>query len=86
MALGGVRPGAGRKSKAEEFGLTEKMDSIGKTDEVLKSLYMIATNDKHKMQVEAQKLWLAYRLGKPQDNIDLTSNGEAVVIQFKDAE
>jgi hypothetical protein len=38
------------------------------------------------MQVEAAKTWLAYRVGKPQDNIDITSGGEIIGIRFKDAE
>ena len=83
---GGARPGAGRKSKAEEFGLTSKMDGIGPTDLVLHKLYEIATGAPSKMQVEAAKTWLAYRVGKPQDNIDITSGGEIIGIRFKDAE
>lgn len=86
MALGGARPGAGRKSKAEEFGLSSKMDSIGKTEDVLQSLYEIATNPANKMHIEAAKLWLSYRLGKPDNNLDVTSNGESIVISFKDAQ
>lgn len=86
MAHGGYREGAGRKSKAEEFGLSEKMDGIGKTEEVLESIFAVAKDAKHKMHIEAAKLWLSYRLGKPQDNIDLTSNGESIIVKFKDAE
>lgn len=42
MAKGGARAGAGRKSKAEELGLSDLMDSIGPTEEVLKRLYFLA--------------------------------------------
>jgi hypothetical protein len=89
MAHGGKRDGAGRKSKAEEFGLTEKMDSTGKTIDVLKRVYELATDDNPKMagvSLEAAKLWLSYRLGKPQENLDVTSGGEIIAIRFKDAE
>lgn len=42
MAKGGKRDGAGRKSKAEELGLNDLMNSIGPTEEVLKRLYSLA--------------------------------------------
>lgn len=65
MAKGGVRPGAGRKSKADELRLSAIMDDIGNTEEVLRTLYKAACNPKN---VQDRALWLAYKYGKPKDN------------------
>lgn len=69
---GGRRPGAGRKSKAEEFGLSELMDKIGPTEAVLTSIYKLATAPKPNH--EAQKTWLAYKFGKPKESVTITDN------------
>jgi len=73
---GGVRPNSGRKSKAEELGLDHLMDSIGPTEEVLKAVYKLATTNK---SVEAQKLWLSYKFGKPKENVTVKQD---TVIQW----
>jgi len=62
---GGKRPGAGRKSKAEELRLSAIMDDIGKTETVLKALYADACKAGN---IQAQQLWLSYKYGKPKEN------------------
>lgn len=69
---GGKREGAGRKSKAEELGLNELMDSIGPSETVLKAIYELATGPKK--NTEAQKLWLSYKYGKPKETVNLKSD------------
>ena len=72
MAHGGKRKGAGRKSKAEEIQLAESMDNILSVPDVLQNLgRLVRDND-----LQAIKLWLEYRLGKPQQSVDLTTNGK----------
>lgn len=67
---GGARKGAGRKSKAEELGLSDLMDSVGPTDAILQSLHKLAL----KGNVEAMKLWLGYKFGKPKESVTITDN------------
>lgn len=69
---GGKREGAGRKSKAEELGLNELMDSIGPTEKVLQAVYDLATGPKK--NTEAQKIWLSYKFGKPKESVTITDN------------
>lgn len=65
---------AGRKPKAQELKLAESMDKILNYPEVLEKLsVLVAQGD-----FNAIKLWLEYRLGKPQASVDLTSNGETM--------
>lgn len=65
MAKGGARPGAGRKSKADELRLSAIMDDIGNTETVLKALFKAACDPKNSQD---RALWLAYKYGKPKDN------------------
>lgn len=69
---GGKREGAGRKSKAEELGLNDLMDSIGPTEKVLEAVYKAATSTKP--NTEAQKIWLSYKFGKPKESVTITDN------------
>ena len=71
MAKGGARPGAGRKSKAQELQLSAIMDDIGNTEEVLKVLFQQAKNPKN---VQDRQLWLAYKYGKPKESLTITDN------------
>jgi len=73
---GGARPGAGRKSKAEEMGLADVMDSIGKSEDVLKAVYEAATKGKN---LEAQKVWLSYYYGKPKESVTIDAGIELKV-------
>jgi hypothetical protein len=76
---GGKREGAGRKSKAEELGLNELMDSIGPSEAVLKAVYELATGPKK--NTEAQKIWLSYKFGKPKETVNLKSDNTITWIE-----
>lgn len=74
---GGARQGGGRKSKAVELKLLEKLNSVlgdGWEDSILISVKEQA--DKGSFQ--HQSLLLAYRYGKPQDKVDVTTNGKSL--------
>jgi len=85
---GGKREGAGRKTKAEELGLSELMDSIGPTLTVLKRVYELANGVEENKEagitakapnIEAQKLWLSYKFGKPKESVTVDAGIELVV-------
>lgn len=61
---GGARPGAGRKSKAAEFGLATLIDSVWKIKDQKKALGKIVERA-NRGDMEATKLLLAYKYGKP---------------------
>lgn len=68
---GGKRPGAGRKSKAEELGLAELIDSVWSIPQqknVLKKLAQDCNSKDFKERHEARKLLLAYKFGQPTAN------------------
>ena len=76
---GGAREGAGRKPKAQEQKLIERLDAIIDTDEALNQLgKLVAKGD-----LRAVQLYLSYRYGKPKERIDLNSS-EGLNINFKD--
>mgnify|MGYP006088637715 CR=1 len=76
---GGAREGAGRKPKAQEQKLIERLDAIIDTDEALTQLGKLVT----KGDIRALQLYLSYRYGKPKESIDLNSS-EGLNINFKD--
>lgn len=76
---GGAREGAGRKPKAQEQKLIERLDTIIDTDEALTQLGKLVT----KGDIRALQLYLSYRYGKPKESIDLNSS-EGLNINFKD--
>ena len=76
---GGARQGAGRKPKAIEQKLIERLDAIIDKDEALGKLgELVAKGD-----IRAVQLYLSYRYGKPKESIDLNSS-EGLNINFKD--
>jgi len=76
---GGAREGAGRKPKAQEQKLIERLDAIIDSDEALNQLgKLVAKGD-----LRAVQLYLSYRYGKPKESIDLNSS-EGLNINFKD--
>ena len=76
---GGARQGAGRKPKADEIKLIERLDSLIDKDEALSKLgELVAKGD-----IRAVQLYLSYRYGKPKESIDLNSS-EGLNINFKD--
>ena len=76
---GGAREGAGRKPKAQEQKLIERLDAIIDTDEALTQLGKLVT----KGDIRALQLYLSYRYGKPKESIDLNSS-EGLNINFRD--
>jgi len=76
---GGARQGAGRKPKADEIKLIERLDAIIDSDEALNQLgKLVAKGD-----LRAIQLYLSYRYGKPKESIDLNSS-EGLNINFKE--
>lgn len=65
---------AGRPPKAEELRIAETMDNILSSDVVLEKLSKLVNEG----NLKAIELWLAYRVGKPQQKIDHTTNGEDI--------
>lgn len=78
--VGGARPGSGRKPKADEQQLIEKLSLYD--DEAHRRLFD-AIDGGHKWAVE---LFFKYRYGMPRQMVDVTTNGNdiaAPVIAFK---
>jgi hypothetical protein len=72
MAKGGARPGAGRKPKADELKLIERLSPMA--DDAYKALHN-GVKSKNPMFV---KLWMEYMHGKPSQRIEtqqLDENG-----------
>jgi len=76
---GGARQGAGRKPKADEIKLIERLDSLIDKDEALSKLGELVA----KADIRALQLYLSYRYGKPKESIDLNSS-EGLNINFRD--
>lgn len=70
MANGGKRPGSGRKGKAEEIQLIEKLGPMAPDafDAIAKG---VKTGD-----YSYVKLFMEYYAGKPRERVDITSLGE----------
>ncbi len=62
---GGKRQGAGRKPKAEEQEIIEKLDLLIKSDEAIKILKDLIKD----RNFNAIKLYLEYRFGKPKETV-----------------
>lgn len=80
---GGARKGAGRKPKAEEQKLIEKLTPLN--DLALESL----KKGLEKKEQWAVKLYFEYFYGRPQQRVDVTSNEETLnmpLITFIDSE
>lgn len=85
MPKGGKREGSGRKSKAEELGLSKLIDECAGPEGMRDVINNLIEKAKHGSFLHTQLL-MHYYYGKPQDNIDITSGGEIIAIRFKDAE
>jgi len=76
---GGARNGSGRKPKADELKLVEKLDTLIDRDIVVKKLgELLAKGD-----IRALQLYFNYRYGRPKEKIDINSS-EGLNINFKD--
>lgn len=69
---GGPRPGAGRKPKADEAALVEKLSPMSELA-FAKLEEGIAKGD-----FQFIKLFFEYSYGKPKDKLDVTSNGHTI--------
>lgn len=67
---GGARIGAGRKSKAEEIKLVERLTPL--EDDAIKAL----TDGVKTGNIEWIKLYMSYYVGKPKDFKEITINEE----------
>lgn len=76
---GGAREGAGRKPKAEELKLIERLDAIIDSDEALNTLGNLVL----KGDMRAVQLYMGYRYGKPKESVDINSS-EGISIDFKE--
>ena len=76
---GGSRQGAGRKPKAQEQKLIERLDAIIDKDEALSKLEELV----YKGDMRAVQLYLSYRYGKPKESVDINSS-EGLNINFRD--
>ena len=76
---GGSRQGAGRKPKAQEQKLIERLDAIIDKDEALSKLGELVS----KGDMRAVQLYLSYRYGKPKESVDINSS-EGLNINFRD--
>ena len=73
MAHGGKRIGAGRKPKAEEVKLVEKLSPL--EDDALEALKKgVASGD-----INWIKLYLSYYVGKPKETKDITINEDVPI-------
>jgi len=71
---GGFREGSGRKPKADEIKLIEKLDQLIDKDSVVKKLNELITDG----NFNALKLYFEYRYGKPKESIDITTGGQSL--------
>lgn len=74
MGHGGKRQGAGRKPKAEEQELIEKLSPLDKKG------FKALEDGLDDGQSWAVKLFMEYRFGKPKQVTDITTNGENITI------
>jgi len=65
---------AGRKKKADEIRMIERMDATLAPTEVWEALAKKVRD----LDVMAIKTWLSYRYGQPKQSVDHTSGGETI--------
>jgi len=70
---GGVRKGQGRKSKAEEQNLAEKLSPLN--DKAFKAL----TDGLEEGHSWAVKMFFEYQFGKPRETKDINMNNDIVI-------
>ena len=73
---GGKRPGAGRKPKAEEQELIEKLSPF---DDMAQQVLLECIQDK---QSWAVKMFYEYRYGKPKETKDISIVGEQPIFNI----
>jgi len=70
----GGNKNAGRKPKADEIKLIEKLDQLIDRDSVIKKLNELIEDG----NFNALKLYFEYRYGKPKESIDITTAGQSL--------
>lgn len=74
---------AGRKPKSDELKKIEMMDAIAAPEEAWAKVWeLVLDND-----MQAVKVWIEHRFGKPKETKDVTTNGNDInltAIQFVD--
>jgi hypothetical protein len=76
---GGSRQGAGRKPKAQEQKLIERLDNLIDKDEAIGKLGELV----RKGDMRAIQAYLSYRYGKPKESVDINSS-DGLNINFRD--
>lgn len=79
---GGARPGAGRKSKAEEIKLAESIRNVIDDETLLKKLAQMAQDDKNRNQYKAIELLTGYLYGKPTQRVETKELEDLPEIHF----
>ena len=74
-AHGGKREGAGRKPKADEIKLIERIDNVIDQDKAMMKLGELVMDG----NMQAIKLYFEYRYGKPKESVDIHTTGENMV-------
>jgi len=77
---GGIRQGSGRKSKAYEQKIIEKLDSVIEENKVLNVLKELIIGG----DLRAVQLYFHYRYGKPKSLVELNTTTEAFSMDFKE--
>lgn len=77
MAHGGARPNSGRKSKAEEQSLQEKLAPM---DDIALSAIKEGLAQKDHQYV---KLFMEYRYGKPKEKVSIDHSGSIEIEQIQ---
>ena len=77
---GGIRHGSGRKSKAYEQKIIEKLDSVIEEHKVLNVLKELIIGG----DLRAVQLYFHYRYGKPKSSVELNTTTESLSIDFKE--
>ena len=75
-AHGGKRENSGRKPKADEIALIERMDAVLAPEEV----WMALAIKVKEQDVQAVKTWLGYRFGQPKQTVDSNINIQTPII------
>lgn len=69
---GGRREGGGRPKKSDESKLIERLDNIIDQDKAIDALNSLI----QKKDIKAIRLYFEYRYGKPNQKVDVTTDGE----------
>jgi hypothetical protein len=76
---GGKRENAGRKPKADEIKIIEAMDAVLVPKIAWEKLAGLVKDG----DVQAIRIWLAYRYGQPKQSIAHEAGGEGFLINIK---